>query len=161
MSRLTMHLESIACNSSTHSFASRCLPLRDSSIDLGFPHRVFVPERYEPNYDYPLVVWLHSDASCELELDNVMGALSSQNYVAIAPRAQQKCRGNGGLFRWGLSNTEIAAAEELVWDCVQAAAGSLSIDTSKVFILQALVRAVHSHNGLASSTRAKSPGQFR
>ena len=134
MSRLTMQLESIGITSRTFSNASRCLPLDKTRIELGFPHRLFVPEHYEPGYDYPLVVWLHSDASCELELDNVMMALSSRNYVAIAPRSNQQIRGNGRRFRWGSSNTDCEAAEDLVWDSVQAVSRSLSINTRKIFL---------------------------
>lgn len=134
MSRLTMHLDSIGTTSPTFPTASRCRPLHESTIDLGFPHRLFVPEHYEPGYDYPLVVWLHSDASCELELDNVMMALSSRNYVAIAPRANLKCPGSGRRFRWGTSNNSCAEAEDLVWNCVQSVASRLSVDTNKIFL---------------------------
>ncbi len=133
MSRLTMLLESIGNTSPTFSTASRCRPL-GKSIELGFPHRLFVPEHYESGYDYPLIVWLHSDASCELELDNVMMALSSRNYVAIAPRANQKCLGNDRCFYWGDSHSDCAVAEDLVWDSVQAVSSSLSINTRKIFL---------------------------
>ena len=134
MSRLAMLLESTGSNQNTYSAASRCRPLNESTINLDFAHRLFVPENYEAGYDYPLIVWLHSDASCELELDNVMAALSTRNYIAIAPRANVKCRGNGLRFRWGNSATDCAAAEDLVWDCVQAAADGLSVNTDKVFL---------------------------
>ena len=133
MSRFTMLLESIGNTSPTFSTASRCRPF-GKTIELGFPHRLFVPEHYEPGYDYPLVVWLHSDASCELELDNVMMALSSRNYVAIAPRANQKCRGNDRCFTWGDSQTDCDVAEDLLWDSVQAVSSSLSINTRKIFL---------------------------
>ncbi len=134
MSRLTMLLESIG-NPVTHfSKASRCQQLNETSIELGFPHRLFIPEHYEPGYDYPLVVWLHSDASSELELDNVMMALSSRNYIALAPRANQKCRGNGRRFRWGVTATDCAVAEDLVWESVQSVASKLSVNTNKIFL---------------------------
>ena len=134
MSRLTMLLESIGPNTSTYFAASRCRPLNESTIDLDFAHRLFVPENYESGYDYPLVVWLHSDASCELELDNIMLAMSTQNYVAIAPRANLKCQGTGERFRWGSTTTDCAVAEDLVWESVQAVADGLSINTNKIFL---------------------------
>ena len=134
MSRLTMQLESIGITSPTFPNASRCRPLDETKIELGFPHRLFVPEHYEPGYDYPLVVWLHSDASCELELDNVMLALSTRNYVAIAPRSNQQVRGDGRRYRWGSSITDCELAEDLVWDSVQAVSQRLSINTRKIFL---------------------------
>jgi phospholipase/carboxylesterase len=134
MSRLAMLLESTGSKPTTYSAASRCRPLNESTIQLDFAHRLFVPENYESGYDYPLVVWLHSDASSELELDNVMAALSTRNYIGIAPRANAKCKGNSRLFRWGSTRTDFAAAEELVWDCVQAAADGLSVNPNKIFL---------------------------
>jgi phospholipase/carboxylesterase len=103
-------------------------------MDINFPHRLFVPEHYEPGYAYPLIVWLHSDASSEMELDNVMPGLSLRNYVAIAPRANVKSRGVQHKFRWGTSTTDCAVAEDLVWDCVQAAMDSLSIHPDRIFL---------------------------
>ncbi len=134
MSRLSMHMESSEKSPFLSSTASRCRPLNESTIALEFPHRLFVPEHYEPGYDYPLVVWLHSDASSELELDNVMMALSSRNYIAIAPRSQLKCSGHGRRFRWGFSSTECAVAEDMVWDSVQEVARTLSVNTDKIFL---------------------------
>ncbi len=134
MSRLTMLMESNGSTSPTFPIASRCRPLDETVINLNFPHRLFVPEHYESGYEYPLVVWLHSDASCEQELDNVMLSLSCRNYIAVAPRANQKCQGRSRRFRWGCSNTECALAEELVWDSVQGVASQLSVNTNKVFL---------------------------
>lgn len=134
MSRLTMHLEPFVKSPSRYSTASRCRPLSEATVDLKFAHRLFVPEHYEPGYDYPLVVWMHSDASCELELDNVMMAMSSRNYIAVAPRSPQKCRGNGMRFRWGLTSAECEIAEDLVWDSVQEVASKLSVNTNKIFL---------------------------
>ena len=134
MTRLTMLLESIGNPTPNFSKASRCRPLAETTMELGFAHRLFVPQHYEPGYDYPLVVWLHSDASCELELDNVMTELSSRNYIAIAPRANQKCRGDGRRFRWGVSTTDCAVAEDFVWESVQAVASRLSVNTNKIFL---------------------------
>lgn len=134
MSRLTMLLESIGSPLPSPSTASRCRQLSETRMQLDFAHRLFVPEHYEPGYDYPLVVWLHSDVSSELELDNIMAALGSRNYIAIAPRANQKCRDSGRRFRWGTTTTDCAVAEDLVWDSVQAVAASLSVNTNKIFL---------------------------
>lgn len=133
MSRLSMLMETNGAPNATFPVSSR-RRLNETSMDLGFPHRLFVPEKYEAGYDYPLVVWLHSDASSEWELDNVMMSLSHRNYIAIAPRANQPSPHNGRRFRWGTSPSDCAKAEDLVWDCVQAATDSLSVQTHKIFL---------------------------
>ncbi len=102
--------------------------------ELQFPYRLFLPRHYEPHYEYPLVVWLHSDHSSEYELDGVMESLSDQNYIAIAPRAMKKSRRSERLYRWGTSSTDLALADEMVWECVHQAAQTLSVNTNNVFL---------------------------
>ena len=43
---------------------------------------VFVPENYEPNYAYPLIVWLTDPAHSEEQLLELTRQLSPQNYLA-------------------------------------------------------------------------------
>ncbi len=95
---------------------------------------LFGPERYEPRYDYPLIVWLHSCRSAEGELENVMPALSLQNYVACAPRGTTACDPEGRQFRWGTSAASAAIAEELVFESVELACSQFSIARDKVFL---------------------------
>ena len=101
---------------------------------LGFPHRLFVPEHYEPKYAYPLVIWLHSDHSSEYELDSVMQALSVRNYVAIAPRAHRVSKHNTRLFRWGTQIADLAIAEDFVMDAIQEVSESVSIHSDRIFV---------------------------
>jgi len=124
-------------NSTNFPLSAKSTPtafLAEKTVKLDFPHRLFVPQSYEPNYPYPLVVWLHSDASSELELDGIMAALSIRNYIAIAPRANLKSRGHQRRYRWGTSSTDCAVAEDLVWDSVQSAVESLSIHPERIFL---------------------------
>jgi phospholipase/carboxylesterase len=114
--------------------ASSKSPIAPKTIDLPFPFRLFVPEAYERNYAYPLVVWLHSDASSEMELDGVMESLSCRNYISIAPRANVRSRGEKRRFRWGSSLTDCAVAEDLVWNSVCAVSESLSVNLNRVFL---------------------------
>jgi phospholipase/carboxylesterase len=48
-------------------------------------HSFFVPLHYEPNYAYPLLVWLHGPGESHSELKQVMPHVSMRNYVAVAP----------------------------------------------------------------------------
>lgn len=134
MSRLSMLQESLQLrNEASVTFLDR--PLAEApTAQLEFPHRLFVPRSYEPSYSYPLVVWLHSDSSSEMELDGVMESLSQQNYVAIAPRGNIKSRGTQRRFHWGTTPTDCAAAEDLVWESIKSAMNSLSIHPDRVFL---------------------------
>jgi phospholipase/carboxylesterase len=64
-------------------------PLSDWTGDA----RVFVPQGYEPGYDYPLVVWL-SDPARRFDLGRAMIRLSLRNYVAVQP-----ARGGTAIWR--------------------------------------------------------------
>jgi phospholipase/carboxylesterase len=50
---------------------------------------VFVPENYEPNYAYPLIVWLHDAGRNERDIAEVLPRISTRNYIGLA------LRGNG------------------------------------------------------------------
>jgi len=54
--------------------------------------RLFIPQGYEPGYDYPLVVWL-PDPARRFDLGRAMIRLSLRNYVAVQPA-------RGGAATW-------------------------------------------------------------
>jgi len=101
---------------------------------LEIPHRLFVPEHYEPRYDYPLIVWLHSDESSEWELDTVMEAISLRNYLAIARRGHRGSKKSNRLFRWGTQLADLTIAENLVFECVDALLESMPVHTDRIFL---------------------------
>lgn len=45
---------------------------------------IFLPHNYEPNYAYPLVVWLHDSEWTARELLDLMPRISPQNYLGLA-----------------------------------------------------------------------------
>lgn len=106
----------------------------DLFLDTEFPHRLFLPHNFTPSYNYPLVVWLHSEASSEMELDSVMESLSDQNYIAVAPRANIRSSTKQRLFQWGNSKADFAFAEEAVCDCISSAVELLPVRTDRVFL---------------------------
>lgn len=95
---------------------------------------LFGPERYEPRYDYPLFVWLHSCHSSEGELEAVMPALSLQNYVGCAPRGPIPSDRSCGRFVWGRSNTAAAVAEEIVFAAIESSKEQFSVNPGRVFL---------------------------
>jgi phospholipase/carboxylesterase len=105
-------------------------------VNTTVEHQVelFGPERYEPKYEYPLVVWLHSCHSSEGELEYVMPELSIQNYVGCAPRAPLSSDRGIGRYVWGRSSTATAVAEEIVFASIATASQQFSINQRRVFL---------------------------
>ncbi|GAB5403976.1 MAG: phospholipase [Aureliella sp.] len=95
---------------------------------------LFGPERYEPRYDYPLVVWLHSTGSGEREIENVMPELSLQNFVACAPRGPIACDPAGRTFRWSDSPAASAISEEVIFEAISVAQSEFSIASNRIFL---------------------------
>ena len=71
----------------------------DDVQECDWPVSIYVPERYEEGYAYPLLTWFHSDANDEDQLEDVMNAVSSQNYVGLALRGNAELGKTGG-YRW-------------------------------------------------------------
>lgn len=95
---------------------------------------LFGPERYEPRYEYPLIVWLHSCNSNEQELAQLMPPLSMQNYVACAPRGTRAMDPCGRFFQWASSATATAIAEESIFDAIDVATSQFSIAPNRIFL---------------------------
>jgi predicted esterase len=101
---------------------------------LAFPHRLFVPEHFESRYEYPLLVWLHSDHSSEMELDVIMESTSVRNYLAIAPRAHRVSKRSKRLFRWGTNVSDLAVAEDFVRESIDEALDTLPVNPERIFV---------------------------
>jgi phospholipase/carboxylesterase len=63
----------------------------------------FVPQRYEPNYAYPLLVLFHGRGGDEQQMLRSMPALSWRNYVGLGLRGPEAVmrRGEESGFGWG------------------------------------------------------------
>jgi phospholipase/carboxylesterase len=93
---------------------------------------LFVPLHYEPNYRYPLVVWLHENESDESHLIDAVSALSLRNYVVVGPRGSERCATAG--FGWFQSPRAIESSEHSILAAIDSARGQLSIHSERVFI---------------------------
>ena len=49
-----------------------------------FADALFVPESYEPNYAYPLIIWLTDSATRQYELCRIMPQISTRNYFGVS-----------------------------------------------------------------------------
>ncbi len=50
----------------------------------GTPTGLFIPEKYEPNYPYPVIVWFHDAGGDESEWLSLMPQISTRNYFGIS-----------------------------------------------------------------------------
>ena len=98
------------------------------------PHATFAPIHYERNYAYPLLVWLHSHASNEHELRQVMPRVSMRNYVGVAPQGPWVSRRNRGRRGWRQASDMIEDAETRVADCIAAAKLRFNIHPHRVYL---------------------------
>lgn len=97
------------------------------------PHALFVPMHYEPNYSYPLVVWLHGPGDDERQLQRIMPLISLRNYLAVGPRATANVKGRRG-YEWRQSEREIDAAESAVFHCIDLVSERFNVASQRVFL---------------------------
>jgi phospholipase/carboxylesterase len=50
------------------------------------PTGLFVPEKYEPNYPYPLIVWFHDAGGTEADMLSLFPRISERNYFGLSLR---------------------------------------------------------------------------
>jgi phospholipase/carboxylesterase len=111
----------------------------DRAMDDLFPScspdcALFVPHHYEPNYAYPLLVWLHGPGDDQRQLGRVMPHLSLRNYVAVGPcGCSAPLPGELG-FRWSQTPRAIEQAEQRVFDSIDFACGRYHIAAEHVFL---------------------------
>jgi phospholipase/carboxylesterase len=97
-------------------------------------YSLFAPHHYEPNYAYPLLVWLHGPRDDEREVCRIMPHLSTQNYVAVGPRGCcPEAEGQPG-FCWCQEQECIDQAEQRVLDSIELACARYHVSREHVFL---------------------------
>jgi phospholipase/carboxylesterase len=99
----------------------------------GSQHMLLAPLHYEPNYAYPLLVWLHGDGGDERQLTRVMPHISMRNYVSAGVCGPALGRSSRG-FGWEQSDELILAAEQRVLNAVDAASSKFHVHPQRVFL---------------------------
>jgi phospholipase/carboxylesterase len=100
-------------------------------------HALFTPLHYEPNYAYPLIVWLHGAGGTEQQLRKVMPLVSLRNYVGVAPRGTLVMDDEDAAtssYCWSQSEDQIALAAHRVMDAVDAAREKFNIARRRIFL---------------------------
>lgn len=97
---------------------------------------LFAPMHYEPNYAYPLLVWLHGPGDDESQLKRMMPLVSMRNYVAVAPRGTRRDDRLSGKTGYGWSQTvaDWSMAEQRTFDAIEMALARFHVSPRRVFL---------------------------
>lgn len=101
------------------------------------PSAVFAPLHYEPNYAYPLLVWLHGPQDNETQLRRIMPTVSMRNYVAVSPRGitpMHRGKRKAPLATWDTSPESLATASARVFESIKKACVRFNVAPHRVFL---------------------------
>ena len=124
-------------------------------------HTIFAPLHYEPNYAYPLLVWLHGPAGDESQLMRIMPSISLRNYAGVAVRGTQEIQGSGGKrgYAWLQQRSHVALAEQSVFEAIEHVRQRINVAPRRIFIghTTSLARLTIFMNRRSRSSRATAP----
>lgn len=112
------------------------------SVDNEEALSLFGPLHYEPNYAYPLIVWLHGSGESERQLRKIMPLVSLRNYVAVAPRAtlalslSDDAPASMGATKhcWVQTPEQIGRAQQRVSSAIATAMNRYNICSDRIFL---------------------------
>lgn len=107
----------------------------DRVASSDWPVSLFIPERYEPNYAYPLIIWFHDENSSENELDIVMNAIGDQNYCGLAIRGNRRLP-ESDCFGWSSDalNFGTTSLHDLVNVTARRLRRAVHIHSERIFV---------------------------
>ncbi len=103
----------------------------------GWPLRTFLPTGYEPNYPYPLLVFLHGHGGSEEQILRLAPRLSRRNYICIALRGPHPLapRPDGRqAFTWGQGGHNDALVEEYVFRAVEQTRRHYHVHSERIYL---------------------------
>jgi len=95
---------------------------------------LFAPHHYEPNYGYPLLVWLHGPGDDERQLCRIMPHVSLRNYVGAGPRGSCPPEAGQAGFRWRQVEEAIESAHQRVSDAIELACTRYHVAEDRIFL---------------------------
>lgn len=107
------------------------------SAPYAWPLRTFLPVGYEPNYPYPLLVFVHGQGSSEEQILRLAPRLSRRNYICIAPRGPQALtpRSDGRMtFGWGGSEGVDPLVEEYVFRAIEQTQRTYHVHSERIYL---------------------------
>jgi phospholipase/carboxylesterase len=102
-----------------------------------WPVRTFLPTGYEPNYPYPLLVFLHNHGGSEEQILRLAPRLSRRNYICIALRGPHSLAprpdGRPG-YSWGLEGCSDVLLEEYVFRAVEQTRRHYHVHSERIYL---------------------------
>src|SRR5947209_2276360 len=102
-----------------------------------YPVRTFLPTGYEPNYPYPLLVFMHGHGGNEEQSLRLAPRVSRRNYVAIGLRGPLLVgvRPDGrGCFSWGADGQAGMAAEDYVFRAIEQTRRYYHVHSERIYL---------------------------
>ncbi len=103
----------------------------------GWPLRTFLPTGYEPNYPYPLVVFLHGHAGSDEQILRLAPRLSRRNYICIALRGPHQVTGRHAgepAFSWGHDEPLDSLIEDYVFRSIEQTRRAYHIHSERIYL---------------------------
>jgi phospholipase/carboxylesterase len=103
----------------------------------GWPVRTFLPTGYEPNYPYPLLVFLHGHASSEEQILSLAPRLSRRNYVCIGlrgPHPVDSRSHQGPAYSWGLDGQNDTQVEEYIFRAIEQTRRKYHVHSERIYL---------------------------
>jgi phospholipase/carboxylesterase len=127
----------------TTKFPLTCLPAEGFySSEVATPRpralRTFLPVGYEPNYPYPLLVFLHGQGSNEEHALRLAPRLSRRNYLSIAPRGPiltaVRADGQPGCG-WGAEDRYDPEVEEYLLRAIEQTRREYHVHSERIYLV--------------------------
>jgi phospholipase/carboxylesterase len=103
----------------------------------GCPVHTFVPTGYEPNYPYPLIVFLHGHGGNEKQALRLAPEVSRRNYICIAvrgPHSLGPCHDNEPGFGWGAESPCSSVLEDYILRAVEQTRRRFHVHSERIFL---------------------------
>jgi phospholipase/carboxylesterase len=103
----------------------------------GRPLRTFLPAGYEPNYPYPLLVFLHGHGSSEEQILRLAPRLSRRNYICIGlrgPHAVTSRRTGAVSYTWGPNTDPDGGMEDYVLRSIEQTRRLYHVHSERIYL---------------------------
>ncbi len=110
-------------------------PAGSSAREL--PVRVTLPNYYEPNYPYPLLVLFHGNGGNEKQVMRLVPQISQRNYICISLRGPEVLSPSATprpCFGWGNVGEYDTLVEEYLLQAIQCTARRYHIHTERIYL---------------------------